>query len=122
MATILFVNDQTYAMTVHVDWLRNHGHIVLVAGSASSALEAVLTNPLDATVLDCHMPGACDIAGMLKHLRPELPLVMLASYCASPCPIQGTVEVCVSKGDSPATLLETLQMVLITGTPDQEAA
>ena len=122
MATILFVNDQTYAMTVRADWLRNHGYVVLMAGSAASALEAVLTNPVDATVLDCHMLGACEIAEMLKRVRPELPLLILASYCASPCPVKGTVEVCVGKGDSSATLLETLQAVLARGASDQEAA
>lgn len=122
MATILFVNDQTYAMSVRVDWLRTHGYVVLVADSAASALETLLNNPVDATVLDCHMSAAGEVADMLKRLRPEVPLVMLASYCASPCPVPNGVEVCVGKAESPATLLETLQAVLIAGTGEQEAA
>lgn len=122
MATILFVNDQTYAMTARADWLRGHRHVVLVAGSLSSALEALLNNPVEATVLDCHMPEAAVIAPTLKRIRPELPLVMLASYCAVPCPLGGTSGVCVAKADSPTTLLYILQTVLAPGTGDQEAA
>ena len=119
MATILFVNDQTYAMNARADWLRGHGYIVLVAGSRSSALEALLTNPVSAAVLDCHMQAACEIAQMLKNIRPELPLVMLASYCAVPCPLEGAGDVCIAKQDPPATLLDALQTLLLR---DQEAA
>ena len=122
VATILFVNDQTYAMSVRADYLRTRGHVVLVADSAASALETLLNNPVDATVLDCHMLGAGEIADMLKRLRPQLPLVILASYCARPCPVLGTVEVCVAKAESPATLLETLQAVLVGETGEQEVA
>ena len=122
MATLLFVDDETYAMTARIDWLRHHGYVVLVADSLTSALEALLTNPIDATVLDCHMPGAGDIAPMLRRIRPELPLIMLASYCASPCPVEGASDVCISKGESPAALLEALQAVLAPGARDQDAA
>ena len=109
-------------MSVRVDWLRTHGYVVLVTDSAASALETLLNNPVDATVLDCHMTGAGEIADLLTHLRPELPLVILASYCARPCPVLGTVEVCVAKAESPATLLETLQAVLVGEAGEQEAA
>ena len=122
MATILFVDDQTYAMTARVDWFRSHGYVVLVAVSLPAAVETLLGNPVEAIVLDCHMPGARDIAPMLKRVRPELPLLVLASYCAVPCPLGGVADVCIAKGDTPATLLQTLQGVLALGSRGQEAA
>jgi CheY-like chemotaxis protein len=109
-------------MTTRAEWLRAHGHVVLLARSLSSALEALLNNPVDATVLDCHMPEAGVIAPTLKRIRPELPLLILASYCSPPCPIRDPVDVCVAKANSPATLLEVLQNVLRPATSDEEAA
>lgn len=122
VGTILCIDDQTYALAARVEWLRAHGHIVIVAGSAQAALDSLLTNPIEVALLDCHMAGALLIADMLKRIRPELPIIMLASYCGVPCPQQRAITACIGKGESAATLLRALRRALGSNAPGQEAA
>ena len=122
VATVLCIDDQTYALAARVEWLRAHGYVVFVAGSVEAALDAFLTNPIDAAFLDCHMPGAFLVAGLLKRIRPALPIIMLAAYCGVPCHQQGLVAACLGRGEPPAALLHALQKVVGGETPDQAAA
>jgi CheY-like chemotaxis protein len=122
VATILCIDDQTYALAARVEWLRAHSYVVLVAGSAESALDAFLENPIDVALLDCHMAGTFLIARLLKRIRPALPIIMLAAYCGVPCNQHEMVSACLGRGEPPAVLLRTLQKVLGSGTPGQMAA
>ena len=122
VATILCVDDQTYALAARVEWLRVHGYAVLVASSIESALDAFLTSPVDAVLLDCHMPGTFLIARLLKRIRPALPVIMLAAFCGVPCHRRDLVSACLGRGEPPAVLMHTLQKVLSSGTPGQMAA
>jgi CheY-like chemotaxis protein len=122
VATILCIDDQTYALAARVEWLRAHGYVVLVASSMESALDAFLASPIDAALLNCHMAGTFVIARLLKRIRPALPIIMLAAYCGVPCNQQGMVSACLGRGEPPAVLLHTLQKVISRGTPGQAAA
>ena len=122
MGTILCIDDQTYAQAQRVEWLRAHGYVVLVAGSIESALDAFLTNPIDAALLDCHVRGASLVATLLKRIRPGLPVIMLASFCGVPCGLGGVVTACLGKGEPSSVLLNTLQAALKSGDLGQEAA
>jgi hypothetical protein len=76
-----FFDDQTYALAARVESLRAQGHIVIVVGSPQAALDSLLTNPIEAAVLDCHMASAllvADLPGTAHHhvgvlLRCALP-------------------------------------------------
>jgi len=122
VATILCIDDQTYALAARVEWLRAHGYAVLVAGSMESALDGFLTSPVDVVLFDCHMAGTFLIARLLKRIRPALPIIMLAAFCGVPCHQQDMVSACLGRGEPPAVLLRTLQKVLGGGTPGQMAA
>ena len=122
MATILCIDDQTYALAARVEWLRAHRHTVIVVGSVQAALDSLLANPIQAAVLDCHMSGAFLVAGLLRRIRPELPIVMLASYCGVPCRQRGLVTACLDRGEPPAALLYVLQTLLGDEGPGQTAA
>jgi response regulator RpfG family c-di-GMP phosphodiesterase len=122
VATILCIDDQTYALAARVEWLRTHGYVVLVAGSLESALDAFLENPIDAALLDCHTADTFVIACLLKRIRPALPIIMLAAYCGVPCNQQGMVTACLGRGERPSVLLHTLQRVINRGVPGQVAA
>ena len=122
VATILCIDDQTYALAGRVEWLRAHGHMVVLVGSPQAALDSLLTNPIHAAVLDCHMSGAFLIAGLMKRIRPDLPIVMLAAYCGVPCHQQGLVSACLGRGEPPAALLHALQKVVCGETPGEAAA
>ena len=75
-----------------------------------------------AAFLDCHMPGAFLVAGLLKRIRPALPIIMLAAFCGVPCHQQGLVSACLGRGEPPTALLHTLQKVMGGETPGQAAA
>ena len=122
MGTILCIDDQTYAQTTRVEWLRAHGYDVLQASSLESALDAFLTSPIDAALLDCHVAGAGLVASLMKRIRPGLPIIMLASYCGVPCGLGEVVTACLGKGEPPSALLDKLQAVLKGGDSGQEAA
>ena len=122
VATILCIDDRTYALAARVEWLRAHGYAVLVAESIEAALDAFLTSPIDAAFLDCHMPGAFLIATMMKRIRPALPIVMLAAYCGVPCGQLRLVDVCLGRGEPPPALLHALQKLLRGKTLGQAAA
>jgi len=122
VGTILCIDDQTYAQATRVEWLRAHGYVVLLAGSLESALDAFLTSPIDAALLDCHMAGAGLVASLMKRIRPGLPIIMLASYCGVPCGLGEVVTACLGKGEPPSALLDKLQAVLKGGDSGQEAA
>lgn len=121
VGTILCIDDQTYALAARVESLRAQGHIVIVVGSPQAALDSLLTNPIEAAVIDCHMAGALLVADLLKRIRPELPIIMLASYCAVPCH-RRAVTACIGKGEPAATLLRALRMLLDSNAPGQKAA
>lgn len=120
--TLLCIDDQTYAQAIRVEWLRAHGYTVLVAGSIESALDASLTSPIDAAVLDCHMTGADLLATLLKRIRPGLPVIMLASYCGLPCHLASVVTACLGRSESPVALLHRLRSILNTGDSGKTAA
>jgi CheY-like chemotaxis protein len=122
VATILCVDDRTYALATRVAWLRAHGHVVILAGSIEVALDSLLTGPIQAALLDCHMPGACPFTALLKRIRPDLPIIMLASYCSGPCHEASVVTACLGKGDPPAILLRTLRKLIGGEIPGQIAA
>jgi len=122
VATVLCIDDQTYALAARVEWLRAHGYVVLMAGSVEAALDAFLTSPVDAALFDCHMPGAFLVANLLKRIRPGFPIIMLAAFCGVPCHQQGLVTVCLGRGEPPAALLYALQNVIGSETPGQAAA
>jgi CheY-like chemotaxis protein len=122
VGTILCIDDHTYAMAARIAWLRALGYNVIVAGSIQAALDSLLTNPIQAAVLDCHMPDACLAAGVLKRIRPGLPVIMLASYCGVPCQQPDVVTACLGKGEPPVTLLHTLRKVMTGEAPGQTAA
>jgi len=122
VATILCIDDQTYALVARVEWLRAHGYGVLVTDSIEAALDAFLTSPIDAAFLDCHMPGAFLVATLLKRIRPALPIVMLAAYCGVPCSQQRVVDICLGRGEPPPALLHALQKLLRGNAPRQAAA
>ena len=56
------------------------------------------------------------------NIHRERPHLLLASYCAAPCPLMGMNSACVGKNESPTALLHALQAVLAPGDRGREAA
>jgi CheY-like chemotaxis protein len=78
-ARILWVDDEVESLTPHVVYLETKGYQVAVASNAADALKWVEDNPVDAVLLDEHMPGRSGLDALpdFKRLRPMLPVIMV---------------------------------------------
>ena len=122
VGTILCIDDQTYSLRSRIEWLRARKYRVIVVASQQAALETLITNPIAAAVLDCHMTDAFLLARLLRSIRPDLPIVILASYCGVPCHWRGLVTACLGRGEPPTALQHTLQKILKSEALGQSAA
>jgi DNA-binding response OmpR family regulator len=111
MRTILCVDDSTYSSDTLRDFLQTHGYNV-VGSEGPTAVELVADRNVKAVLLDCHIPHAEEIAVAIRHARPNIPIVMLSAFCGVPCERLQQADWCLQKGYSPATLLETIEVLL----------
>ena len=119
--TLLCIDDQSYAIAGRAARLRTHGYAVHVA-AMDRAVDVFVNNPVDAVLLDCHMEQVEEIATILREIRPTLPIIAMASYCALPCRYRHLVTACIGKRENPRLMLDELELVLRTQPPDQQAA
>jgi CheY-like chemotaxis protein len=110
MAIVLCIDDHTYRLTQLEALLEAGGYTVMAAGDSESALDLFANNPVDAVVMDCHLLSvrSDDLVAVLKHLRPNLPVVLLSAYCPEPCDRGSQAAACIQKGDSELALLLAL--------------
>src|SRR5208282_2334577 len=61
--------------------LERSGYNVLTAASPEQGLALAMMSPLDAVVLDYHMPGMTghEVAAAIKRYRPEIRVVMFSA-------------------------------------------
>jgi CheY-like chemotaxis protein len=55
------------------------------------------------------------VAGRMKELRPDLPIIMLSAYVDLPSETLALVDRVVMKGEPPTVLLQTITVLLATG-------
>ncbi len=110
MPTVLCIDDHTYRLTRLEALLEAGGYTVLSAGGTQAALELFATNPVDAVILDCHLLSidSRDVLAVFKHLRPNLPVVLLSAFCPRPCERASQADACIEKGESEIELLSAL--------------
>ncbi len=80
MARILVVDDEANIRRMLAGLLEAEGHSVVVAGDASSALDAMHTAEPETVLLDLALPGTTGLA-LLEQLRgrwPDVPVVMMS--------------------------------------------
>lgn len=112
MATILCVDDCTYGLFRTIKMLRTHGYDVLAAADVAEGVELLLTNAVDAIILNCHAGETSRITSIARNLKPNAPIVMLSGYCGVPCQHLRLSDACIQRGDSDDVLLRTLQAML----------
>ena len=129
MPTVLCVDDHKYGSAALHATLETHGYELVIAPEVT-ALVPLLT-AVDAVVLDCHMEDA-NVAGLASAIRqanPQVPIVMYSACCGQACDTFTLADACVPKGDSPAALLQALDLTiraarygLCRSVPDTRAA
>jgi DNA-binding response OmpR family regulator len=94
--------------------LQENGYELATATNGSDGLRLFMSHPVDAVVLEYHL-GLLDgatVADELKHVRPEVPIVMLADHVELPASALKSVDALVVKSDGPHFLLATVHFIL----------
>ena len=93
MATILSVDNEPMILTLVTTVLKERGHVVMAAASASEAIDLFRTRPekIDLLLSDINMPGMDGIclAGKLQASEPGLRVLLISGgYNRSQVPSQ----------------------------------
>jgi len=94
--------------------LREQGYELVTATNGSEGLRLFMSRPVDAIVLEYHLgllDGAC-VAGAIKQVRPEVPIVMLTDDFELPNGALKCVDAIVTKADGAHFLWATIHFVL----------
>jgi CheY-like chemotaxis protein len=101
---------------VQLNLLKENGYGVITATNGSDGLRLLMAHAVDAIVLEYYL-GLLDggvVAHEIKHVRPQLPIVMLAECLELPDGALKSVDALVAKSDGPHFLLATIHSVLQT--------
>ena len=94
--------------------LQGKGFSLITATHGSQGLRLLVSNPVDAVILEYHL-GLLDgaaVADEIRKIRPRLPIVMLAESLDLPEGALKSVDALVTNCDSPRFLLEAINTVL----------
>ncbi len=113
---VFCVDDEPTGLRVRKLMLEHSGYDVLIAETGQQDLELFREQAVHAVVLDYYMPGmnGAEVAAIMKQLHPEIPIVLLSAYVDLPPGACDSVDVFITKGQSPRLLLDTLQQLLPT--------
>jgi CheY-like chemotaxis protein len=111
---ILCVDDEWNGLEGRRMLLEERGYQVLVASGGEEALQLFTSHPTDLVLLDYRMPemNGDVIAQRMKAFQPDVPVAMLSADEALPESALESVDVFISKSESPASLLEIVEHLL----------
>jgi CheY-like chemotaxis protein len=94
--------------------LEENGYELATATNGSDGLRLFMSRPVDAVILEYHL-GLMDgtaIANQIKHVRPDIPIVMLVDHLELPASALNSVDALVVKSDGAHFLWATVHFVL----------
>jgi CheY-like chemotaxis protein len=112
---ILCIDDDAAGLTLRGIMLQSEGYEVFTASSGAEALAVLHSQPIDAIVLDYQMPAmnGADVARLVRENRRNIPIILLSGYMDDVPPAAlHLVNALVTKGGSPAQLLQVLKNLL----------
>jgi CheY-like chemotaxis protein len=111
---ILCVDDEWNGLEGRRILFEERGYNVLVAASGEEALQLFASHPIDLVLLDYHLPKANGdvIAERMKASQPDVPIAMLSADEGLPESALESVDVFISKSESPTSLLEMVEHLL----------
>ncbi len=112
--TILCIDDEALGLQIRKIVLERAGYRVLTALDGDSGLSVFQQELIDAVVLDYAMPGmnGSEVATVMRRNKPKVPILLHSAYVSLPDDVLKLVDVYVTKGDGPETLLNKLQDLL----------
>jgi CheY-like chemotaxis protein len=111
---VLCVDDEWNGLEGRKMLLEEAGCKVLVASRGTDAMQLFASHPVDLVLLDYHMPGMNGdvVAEHMKSNQPDVPIALLSADDGLPESALRWVDVFVSKSESPANLLQTVEYLL----------
>jgi CheY-like chemotaxis protein len=111
---ILCVDDQESGLIARKLLLEAEGYEILTASDGRSGLQAFISQPVDAVILDYQMPevNGDEVASQMKQAKPEIPILLLSGYARLPDNKLNAVDVFLSKSEPVAIFLASVQQVL----------
>lgn len=111
--TLLCVDDEENGLKMRKWLFETEGFRVLTALDGPTGIELFKNHPVDGVILDYSMPGmdGIAVAEELKRLRSTVPIIMLSGYPV-PAEANRAIDTILTKGESPAVLLETTASLL----------
>ncbi|MFZ0807110.1 MAG: response regulator [Candidatus Sulfotelmatobacter sp.] len=86
--TILCVEDEELELKLRKTLFESAGYRVLEAKSASAAMDAFRSSPVDAVVMDYWLSGhggnGTALAEEMKRMQPRIPIIMLSGFTSLP--------------------------------------
>lgn len=79
--SVLCIGNEPVSLNLRSSNLQENGWTVFTAGSGHEGVKQFAREPVDAVVIDLNDDGveAALIAGQLKQMRPEIPIVIVVS-------------------------------------------
>jgi len=113
-ARILCVDDQLSGLEGRKMLLEDCGYHVLIATSGVAALQLFSAHRFDLVLLDYRMPEMNGdlVAECMKAAQPDIPIVMLSGEAELSETVLRSVDLFVSKSESPASLIGAVEHVL----------
>ncbi len=111
---VLCVDDEQVGLQVRKILLERAGYTVMTAPDGPSGLAVFSAQPIQAVVLDYSMPGmhGGQVAGLMKQVKPEVPILLLSAYVGLPAEVIGDVDLYMTKGEGAEVLLEKLHLLV----------
>jgi len=107
---ILLVDDEIPQLLLRAQVMTLRGFPVLTAESPGDAISIVAEEAIEKVelvVVDYNMPGmnGCDLADLLKVMRPELKIILYSGATDVPRNEMTSIDIFVSKADGMPTLI-----------------
>jgi len=111
--TLLCIDDEENGLKMRKWLFETEGFQVFTALNGPTGIELFKTQPVDGVILDYSMPGmdGIAVAEALKKLRSTVPIIMLSGY-PIPAEANRAIDTIITKGESPALLLNTAASLL----------
>lgn len=110
---LLCIDDEENGLKMRRWLFETEGFQVFTALDGPTGIELFKAHSVDGVILDYSMPGmdGIAVAQALKKLRSTVPIIMLSGY-GVPAEAHPAIDAIITKGESPALLLNTTASLL----------
>jgi CheY-like chemotaxis protein len=115
---ILCIDDHVGGLQIRRMLLERSGYSVLTALTATEGLDKLKPAAVDLVITDYFLPDmdGATLAGTIKSLRPDVPIIMLTGSVEEPqAAVAETVDVFLTKGGPTNELLNEIARLLPPG-------